>query len=138
MYEPLAEDAGLQLVNAVAGPLEIEGNRELIGQAVTNLLDNAIKYGAADGGSITLGAERDPVRNNLRLSVADSGKGVPATDRERVKERFVRLDESRSEGGSGLGLSLVSAIMNLHGGSLDLEDNDPGLKAVLSFPVSKP
>ncbi|WP_421852410.1 ATP-binding protein [Oricola sp.] len=138
LYEPLAEDAGMRVVNEVEGPLAIEGNRELIGQALTNLLDNAIKYGAGDNKTLTLTAIFNSGADVVRLSVADEGAGIPQSDRERVKERFVRLDESRSKAGSGLGLSLVAAIMNLHGGSLDLEDNDPGLKAILSFPVSKP
>ncbi|MCI5073475.1 ATP-binding protein [Oricola sp.] len=136
LYEPLVEDAGMTLVNAVEGPLPIAGNRELIGQAVTNLIDNAIKYGAKPEGRIVLSAERDAARRTVRLAVADDGPGVPDADKERVKGRFVRLDESRSKPGSGLGLSLVSAIMGLHGGELTLEDGDPGLKVVLSFPLS--
>ena len=137
LYEPLVEDAGMALVNEVEGPLPIPGNRELIGQAVTNLIDNAIKYGATAGGKIIISASVDKATNTARLSVADQGAGVADEDKERVKGRFVRLDESRTKPGSGLGLSLVSAIMSLHGGSLDLKDGEPGLKVILSFPVAR-
>ncbi|WP_425418977.1 sensor histidine kinase [Oricola indica] len=137
LYEPLVEDAGMVLVNEVEGPLPIPGNRELIGQAVTNLIDNAIKYGATAGGKIIISASVDKATNTVRLSVADQGAGVADEDKERVKGRFVRLDESRTKPGSGLGLSLVSAIMSLHGGSLDLKDGEPGLKVILSFPVAR-
>ncbi|WP_223477086.1 sensor histidine kinase [Oricola indica] len=137
LYEPLVEDAGMALVNEVEGPLPIPGNRELIGQAVTNLIDNAIKYGAKAGGKIIISASVDKATNTVRLSVADQGAGVADEDKERVKGRFVRLDESRTKPGSGLGLSLVSAIMSLHGGSLDLKDGEPGLKVILSFPVAR-
>jgi signal transduction histidine kinase len=137
LYEPLVEDVGMYLNNKVEGSLQIRGNRELIGQAVTNLIDNAIKYGHTPGGTIRLSAETGS-EGIVRLAVSDQGAGVPDGERERIKGRFVRLDESRSKPGSGLGLSLVSAIMGLHGGSLELEDAGPGLKAVLSFPVFKP
>ncbi|GAB4360922.1 MAG: HAMP domain-containing sensor histidine kinase [Oricola sp.] len=137
LYEPLVEDAGMVLVNEVAGPLPIAGKRELIGQALTNLIDNAIKYGARPDGKITLSVTRDVGAGVIRLAVSDQGAGVPDADKERVKGRFVRLDESRTKPGSGLGLSLVSAIMGLHGGELSLEDADPGLKVVLSFPAAK-
>jgi len=137
LYEPLVEDAGMALINEVEGPLPIAGKRELIGQAVTNLIDNAIKYGAKPDGKIILSASRSEGAGTIRLAVADQGPGVPDADKERVKGRFVRLDESRTKPGSGLGLSLVSAIMGLHGGDLSLEDADPGLKVVLSFPTAK-
>jgi signal transduction histidine kinase len=137
LYEPLVEDAGMVLVSEVEGPLPIAGKRELIGQAVTNLIDNAIKYGACPNGKITISASRDDADKTIRLAIADQGQGIPDTDKERVKGRFVRLDESRSKPGSGLGLSLVSAIMSLHGGKLELEDAGPGLKVVLSFPAAK-
>ena len=138
LYEPLVEDAGMVLVNEVEGPLPIDGKRELIGQAVTNLIDNAIKYGAKPDGKITLSASCNEEAGTIDLAVSDEGAGVPDADKERVKGRFVRLDESRTKPGSGLGLSLVSAIMGMHGGDLLLEDANPGLKVVLSFPVTKP
>jgi signal transduction histidine kinase len=138
LYEPLVEDAGMVLVNEVEGPLPIAGKRELIGQAITNLIDNAIKYGAKPDGKIALTASRGADAGTIRLAVTDEGPGVPDVDKERVKGRFVRLDESRTKPGSGLGLSLVSAIMGLHGGELSLQDANPGLKVVLSFPAAKP
>ena len=133
LYRPLVEDAGARLENAVTGPLRVEGNRELIGQAATNLIDNALKYGIGPPGMPIrlVGRVRD---GRVELAVCDSGAGIAAGDRARVIKRFERLDESRSQPGSGLGLSLVDAIMRQHAGELRLEDNDPGLCAVLSFP----
>ncbi|MEO1701479.1 MAG: ATP-binding protein [Pseudomonadota bacterium] len=136
LYEPVVEDAGGIIVNKVSGDLTVQGNRELIGQALTNLLDNAAKYGLADGGQITLSAK--DTKDAITLSVADAGHGIPVTDRKRVLERFVRLDASRTSNekvrGSGLGLSLVAAIMRQHQGSLELDDGQPGLIARLVFP----
>jgi len=133
LYEPLVEDASGRLENAVPSPLVVDGNRELIGQAVTNLIDNAIKYGLGDGpGIVRLAGRR--VGDHIEIAVCDDGQGIPEADRERVIKRFERLDESRARPGSGLGLSLVDAIQRQHGGQLRLEDNGPGLCAVLSFP----
>jgi signal transduction histidine kinase len=124
LYEPVAEDSGVDLALDTVAPVTINGNRELIAQALFNLLDNAIKY--ADG---TPGAA---IRVNLAenegeivLSVADNGPGIPADRREDVTRRFVRLDESRSKPGTGLGLSLVDAVVRLHGGRLELADGLP-------------
>lgn len=142
LYEPAAEDRGLQLKSEIAEGLHLTGERQLLGQAVANLVDNAIKYGAPAGkrrsskentSTITLTGAR---RNGLiEIAVSDPGAGIPPKDRSRVFNRFVRLEESRSHPGSGLGLSLVAAVARLHGGSVRLEDNKPGLKAVLSLPV---
>jgi len=133
LYEPLAEEAGM-ILSVTAQPVVVLGSRELIAQAVANLIDNALKYGRHEGQegqiALTVAAEgRDAV-----LTVADHGPGVPAEDRERVLGRFVRLEESRSQPGSGLGLSLASAVARLHEGHLSLEDNAPGLKVVLRLP----
>jgi signal transduction histidine kinase len=137
LYEPLVEDAGGHLENTVTGPLVAAGSRELVGQAVTNLLDNAIKYGLTEaGGTVVLKGRADKAAGRVELLVCDGGKGIAPDDRERAVRRFERLDESRTEPGSGLGLSLVDAIMRQHGGALRLEDNGPGLCAVLSFPAS--
>jgi hypothetical protein len=138
LYEPLADDKGLTL-KVEAAPAWVRGNRELISQALANLVDNAIKYGASGGAQ----ANGHPAEIVLRamdrgdrilLSVADSGPGIAESDRGRVLERFVRLEQSRSEPGSGLGLSLAAAIARLHGGELVLEDNHPGLVSVMSLP----
>lgn len=137
LYEPSAEEAGLQMKSEIAANLSVHGSRELIGQALANLLDNAIKYGSTQegqGGPITVTAERDG--GMIRMTVTDQGPGIPAEDRERVLGRFVRLEASRSRPGFGLGLSLAVAVARLHGGTLTLDDNAPGLKAILSIPAS--
>ena len=135
LYEPMAEEEGGTLT-ASAGPgLTVLGDRQLLAQALTNLLDNALKYGARDGDKpdITVtGALED---DKVVITVADHGTGIPPEDRTRVTERFVRLDESRTKPGNGLGLSLVSGVMKLHKGTLLLEDNAPGLRAKLVLPV---
>jgi signal transduction histidine kinase len=125
-------------VEALA-PAHVNGNRELVSQALANLLDNAIKY-AAPATDRRNDAPRDIVLsagadgNRIVLSVSDSGPGIPTADRERVVDRFVRLEQSRSQPGSGLGLSLAAAVARLHGGELTLEDNGPGLKVVIALP----
>jgi signal transduction histidine kinase len=135
LYEPLADDKGIHLKVEAPVATPVHGNRELISQALANLVDNAIKYGAGINGAdaeilVTARGEGD----RILLAVADSGRGIPAPDRGRAVDRFVRLEESRSQPGSGLGLSLAAAIARLHGGELKLEDNHPGLKTVISLP----
>jgi signal transduction histidine kinase len=135
LYEPLADDKGIHLKVEAPAATPVHGNRELISQALANLVDNAIKYGAEMNGAnaeivVTARGEGD----RILLAVADSGRGIPAPDRGRAVDRFVRLEESRSQPGSGLGLSLAAAIARLHGGELKLEDNHPGLKTVISLP----
>jgi signal transduction histidine kinase len=125
LYGPLAEEKGLTFARACLPGLVLHGNRHLLAQALANLLDNAIKYTPA-GGRVTLSGSPGPV-----ITVADSGPGIPAAERERVLERFVRLDGDRSTPGNGLGLSLVSAVAKLHGATLRLEDNHPGLRVSL-------
>lgn len=138
LYEPVVEDAGGRLESLVHAPLPISGNRALIAQALTNLLDNAIKYGLpetpAAGGPAPVrlvGASRG---GEVHLTVADAGPGIPEADRERVLQRFVRLEASRTRPGSGLGLSLVAAVARLHGGRVDLGDAAPGLAVTLVLP----
>ena len=137
LYQPVAEDAGLALDLVIAPGEKLKANRELIGQALVNLLENAIKYaGREDGaGKIALSVKR--VGGSIQIAVADNGPGIPEGDRKHVVERFVRLEKSRTEPGSGLGLSLVSAVARLHHGALLLEDNGPGLRAVLDLPVAR-
>jgi signal transduction histidine kinase len=135
LYEPLADDKGIHLKVEAPAATPVHGNRELISQALANLVDNAIKYGAGMNGAeaeivVTARGEGD----RILLAVADSGRGIPQPDRGRAVERFVRLEQSRSQPGSGLGLSLASAVARLHGGELKLEDNNPGLKTVISLP----
>ena len=117
----------------------IHGNRELVGQALANLIDNALKYGVpedAESGSrsVTLEARRNG--ELAELTIADRGVGIMPADRARVVDRFVRLENSRTRPGSGLGLSLAAAVAHLHGGELRLEDNAPGLRVVISLPLS--
>ncbi len=137
LYGPVAEDAGIDVSTSIADGITLKANRELIGQAMVNLLENAVKYARPEDGShgrisITLEAQAD----RAVITVADNGPGIPEAERDRVLERFVRLEESRSEPGSGLGLSLVSAVARLHGGLFHIEDNGPGVRAVLSLPLS--
>jgi signal transduction histidine kinase len=137
LYDAVAEDAGVTLEAMVEPDLPVRGNRELLGQAVANLVDNALKYGGTPGpgapAAITVGAtKRD---GQVAISVADHGPGIPEADRARVTERFVRLEGARSRPGFGLGLSLSAAVARLHGGALRLEDNAPGLKATLLLPM---
>jgi signal transduction histidine kinase len=145
LYEPLAEDDGMTLhVKTESAPLH--GNRELISQALANLVENAIKYGKpvsaaqplsagtnADQREILIEARCDG--DQVLLSVTDHGPGIPAADRKHAVERFVRLEASRTQPGSGLGLSLASAVATLHGGTLRLEDAHPGLVATLAIPA---
>jgi signal transduction histidine kinase len=146
LYEPLAEDGGLVLhVRTESAPLH--GNRELISQALANLVENAIKYGkpapaaqplsagapASDRKEILIEAKREGDR--VLLSVTDHGPGIPVADRKHAVERFVRLEASRTQPGSGLGLSLASAVATLHGGDLRLDDAQPGLVATLAIPA---
>lgn len=137
LYEPVAEEQGIDLVLAERGSALISGSRELISQALANLVDNAIKYGAPDDAAmkrrIVIAARKNG--NDAELSVADNGQGIAETDREHVLDRFVRLEKSRGSPGSGLGLSLVAAVSRLHGGKFRLEDNAPGVRAVLSIPL---
>ncbi len=143
LYEPLADDKGLVLKVEAPGSAPVHGNRELVSQALANLVDNAIKYGRRDGAEAN-GAAADIVvkamgeGDRILLTVADAGPGIPEADRSRAVERFVRLEQSRSQPGSGLGLSLASAVARLHGGELKLEDNHPGLRTVISLPRAGP
>ncbi|ENP73952.1 sensor histidine kinase [Brucella abortus] len=135
MYEPVAEDADVTLTLGALDDVALHINRELVGQTVSNLVDNAIKYAGGEGrtATVTLLMEKDA--QWVRIVVADNGPGIPADKRDHATERFVRLEESRTQPGSGLGLSLAKAVMKLHGGALRLEDNGPGLRAVLEFPL---
>ena len=145
LYEPLAEDEGMTL-HVKAASARLQGNRELISQALANLVENAIKYGkpspvvqpldpaaAARTREIVIEARRE--NDHVLLSVADHGPGIPEGDRKHAVERFVRLEASRTLPGSGLGLSLASAVATLHGGELRLGDSHPGLTATLVIPA---
>ncbi|WP_029059803.1 sensor histidine kinase [Stappia stellulata] len=135
LYAPVVEDQGGTLEVEADTPMTLRGNRELLVQALVNLIENALKYAQNaddDGVRICLAARLDG--DTAVLSVRDHGSGIADADKERVLHRFVRLEESRNAPGSGLGLSLVSAVARLHGGRLVLVDADPGLRAELRLP----
>ncbi len=133
LYEPVAAAHGQTLeTHGDNGPLSSAGDRDLLFQALTNLVDNAVKY-TPEGGRIEIAARARGGAHEL--VVADSGAGIPASQREQVLQRFVRLETSRASPGSGLGLSLVAAVARLHDGSVRLEDNEPGLRVRLILPA---
>ena len=131
LYAPVAEERGLGFAAEASSDAVIRGDRDLVFQALANLADNAIKF-SAQGGTVRLGLDRADGR--ARFTVADDGPGIPAAMRDEVRRRFVRLDQSRTTPGSGLGLSLADAVAGLHDGELVLDDNAPGLRAVLELP----
>jgi len=149
LYEPVAEEDGFKITHDFEVGLIVDGSRELLSQAVTNLLDNALKYCVSDNddkqGRSSKKTRNQPAihmsikkqGNKIIAIVEDNGPGIPADKRDEVKIRFARLDESRSKPGTGLGLSLVDAVAKLHGGALELGDAEPGLIAKLVLPVSK-
>lgn len=141
LYEPLAEDEGLAIHQTLSEPCIVRGNRELIGQAI-ELIDNAIKYGGGgEPAEIAVTAGRG--EGGIVLTVADHGPGIPDDKFAEVTKRFVRLDESRSKPGTGLGLALAEAVMELHGGRLELAATDlehetnRGLTVRMVFPEPK-
>jgi len=142
LYEPLADEKGIALTVDAPAAAPVRGNRGLVSQALANLIDNAIKYAGPNGqlngapAEIVVKAGNDGER--IALSVADRGPGIAEADRGRVVERFVRLEQSRSAPGSGLGLSLAAAVARLHGGELKLEDNHPGLRSTIALPRAGP
>jgi signal transduction histidine kinase len=129
LYEPLAEEKTIALGLDTPAPVTVEGDPQLLAQALANLVDNAIKY-TPEGGTVVVRtrAGTEPV-----LEVVDNGPGIPPHLREKALERFVRLDPDRSAPGNGLGLSLVAAVAKLHGARLELTDNRPGLVVSLRF-----
>lgn len=137
LFEPAFEDADLSFKSQISKNQTVLGDKGLLAQAIVNLLDNAVKY-TPKGGHIELKVKRSG-DNHVDISVADTGPGIPADSRERVTERFERLDSARTQPGSGLGLALVSAVADMHSGELILKDgktaaDPPGLKAVLRLP----
>jgi signal transduction histidine kinase len=126
----LADEKGIALSVAAGRTVSINGNRSLISQALANLVDNAIKYSGA-GGRVAI--ETSESGGTATLAVSDAGPGIPTSERAHVVERFVRLEASRHSPGTGLGLSLVAAVARLHDARFALDDNNPGLKAVLTF-----
>jgi signal transduction histidine kinase len=135
MYEPVAEEAGTALrFDRPGAPIELFGHRQLIAQAISNLVENALRYGAK-GGEIAVSVARHGAL--VAIAVADRGPGIPEDRLAEALRRFGRLDSSRSEEGAGLGLALATAIAHLHDGKLKLDDNRPGLLATLELPVTR-
>ena len=132
LWEPLAEEREIILINQCDQDVQLEGNRNLLSQAISNLIDNAIKYGP-NGNKINVGAKLE--KDNVILWISDNGPGIPDSDKERVLERFTRLDISRNTQGTGLGLSLVNSSIKFHKGSISLLDSNPnGLIVKLELP----
>jgi len=141
LYEPLCEDKGIDFKAELTPGLTVRGNQEFLAQALSNILDNAVKY-TPPGGAIMLRVRRRS-SGEVEFSVTDTGPGVPEGDRERVVQRFVRLENSRNEPGAGLGLSLVAAVAEAHRGRLELAEGPgkvgeigPGLRVALILPRS--
>ena len=140
LYEPLCEDKGLEFSSELTSGLKLRGNREFIAQALANVLDNAVKYTPAKG-AVMLRLRRRST-GEFEFSVTDTGPGIAQADRERVVERFVRLENSRNAPGAGLGLSLVAAVARAHRGRLELDEgpgavdgSSPGLRVALVLPA---
>jgi len=141
LYEPAAQEQGFTLKLKTAPAPPVRGSRALIGQALANMLDNALKY--AEGGSRILVSVRSAKDGRVELAVADDGPGIPKEEHQSVVRRFVRLERSRTSPGSGLGLSLVAAIARAHGAELKLGDGlgdglRPGLKISIHFAAPEP
>jgi signal transduction histidine kinase len=131
LYRPLIEESGKELTIDRAPNISLRGDRDLLFQALANLVDNAIKY-TPSGGHIAISLTDSDDR--IQLTVADDGPGIPLEERDKVFQRFYRTDASRSTPGAGLGLSLVAAVAELHHAEVRLEDNQPGLRVVLNLP----
>ena len=141
LYEALCEEKGQDFGVEFGRGLQVRGDRDFVAQALANLLDNAVKY-TPPGGAVMLRTRRR-ASGEVEVSVTDTGPGIPEEDRERVLERFVRLERSRSAPGSGLGLSLVAAVVAAHGGRLELDEGPgvldgrgPGLRTALVLPAA--
>lgn len=130
-FSPAFADGGRTLLCSTDGGLIVNGDRALMAQAIVNLLDNAQGH-TPEGSNVSVVTDKQGAE--VRLTVADDGPGVPPEERERITRRFVRLDHSRSTAGHGLGLNLVDAVARLHGGSIDVGDNRPGLRVTLRLP----
>ncbi|PCI04358.1 MAG: two-component sensor histidine kinase [Hyphomicrobiales bacterium] len=136
LYEPLAEESVLDFKTDIAVDIMVSGNRELLSQAMANLIDNAMKYSTKKKGeqtSIQISLQRNS--KGALISVSDNGPGIPEDKRDHVMKRFTRLEKSRTRPGNGLGLSLVKAVVQLHKGTIVLGDNQPGLVVTMSFPT---
>ncbi|MDX2505089.1 MAG: HAMP domain-containing sensor histidine kinase, partial [Gammaproteobacteria bacterium] len=139
-YEPLAEDKDILITYEVRSNTNINADRDMIFQVFTNLFDNAIKYTPTHG-SILVSSEIVEIKDKtntihyIQINISDSGIGIPESERKKVLEPFYRLEKHRDHQGNGLGLSLVSAIIKLHKGNIEFQNNDPGLKVSIQLPI---
>ena len=133
LYRALADERGQTLSLRIVQRPHLSGDRDLLFQVLANLLDNAIKF-TPDGGDIEV--ELDSADAQALLTIADAGPGIPEKYRDKVLQRFYRLEQSRSTPGNGLGLSLAAAVVKLHDGTLRLRDNNPGLRVEMQFPLT--
>ena len=131
LYEPYAAEKHISIISYIDSPLVMYGEKNLLTQALANLIDNALKFISTDG-QIVIEAEISDTHTDL--IIADNGPGIPQEYRDKVFEKFFRLEQSRNTRGNGLGLSLVAAIARIHNATISLEDNHPGLRVRLSFP----
>jgi signal transduction histidine kinase len=134
LYQPEAITHGIELSVRAPNPVKLRGNRQLLAQALVNLVENALKY-VPPQGHVVIDVQSTP--DGIVLSVSDNGPGIPATERERVLQPFIRLERDRATTGSGLGLSLVAAVMRLHRATLELLDNHPGLIVRCRLPIAQ-
>jgi signal transduction histidine kinase len=137
LYGPAAEDKGMTLETFVTEGIHLRANRELLGQALVNLVENAMKYYEGEPGAVRIHVGVKQERGRIVIEVSDNGPGIPEAERKRVLERFVRLERSRTEPGSGLGLALVAAVARLHKGEFSIQDNAPGVRAIMDLPASE-
>jgi signal transduction histidine kinase len=132
LFDPSAEENGVTLRLTASDLVKVIGDRDLLFDAISNLVDNAIKHGGCNG-PVTLAVTS--CSDGAILSVADRGPGIPVKEHKNVLQRFYRLEASRNSPGSGLGLSLVAAVANLHGARIEMADNSPGLRIEVQFPI---
>jgi len=132
LFDPAAEENAIRLRLCAADRVGVVGDRDLLFDAISNLVDNAIKHGGSKGG-VTVAVSQSA--GGPLLSVADGGRGIPVDERKHVLRRFYRLERSRNSPGNGLGLSLVAAVAKLHGARIEMADNSPGLRIELHFPL---
>jgi signal transduction histidine kinase len=132
LFDPAAEENGVTLQLSASDRVDVVGDRDLLFDAISNLVDNAIKHGGSKIG-VTIAVSQSC--GELLLSVADGGPGIPVEERKHVLRRFYRLERSRSNPGNGLGLSLVAAVASLHGARIEMANNSPGLRIELHFPI---
>jgi len=135
LFEPTAEEKAIRLQLSAGEAVSVVGDRDLLFDAISNLVDNAIKHGG-DRREVRIAVAR--CADGPVLSISDRGPGIPIEERNHVLRRFYRLERSRNRPGNGLGLSLVAAVANLHNARIVMTDNSPGLRIELHFPIAQP